>query len=58
MSEENKKLVRRWFKEVWDEGRLSAIPEMFHQSGLAWVSGSGFCSQQPRRVRKALQKLS
>ena len=35
MSEENKKLVRRWFKEVWDEGRLSAIPEMFHQSGLA-----------------------
>ena len=35
MSEENKKLVRRWFKEVWDEGRLSAIPEMFHQTGIA-----------------------
>jgi steroid delta-isomerase-like uncharacterized protein len=33
MSEENKQLVRRWFEEVWNQGRLSAIPEMFNQSG-------------------------
>jgi steroid delta-isomerase-like uncharacterized protein len=36
MSEENKKLVLRWFEEVWNKGRLSAIPEMFHPSGLAY----------------------
>jgi steroid delta-isomerase-like uncharacterized protein len=35
MSEENKNLVRRWFEEVWNQGRLSAIPEMFHESGRA-----------------------
>ena len=35
MSEKNKNLVRRWFEEVWDKGRLSAIPEMFAQSGRA-----------------------
>ncbi len=35
MSEQNKKLVKRWFKEVWNQGRLSAIPEMYIQSGRA-----------------------
>jgi steroid delta-isomerase-like uncharacterized protein len=35
MSEKNKNLVRRWFEEVWDKGRLSAIPEMFAQPGRA-----------------------
>ena len=35
MSEQNKKLVRRWFEEVWNQGRLSAIPEMYIQSGRA-----------------------
>jgi len=35
MSEKNKNLVRRWFEEVWDKGRLSAIPEMFAPSGRA-----------------------
>jgi steroid delta-isomerase-like uncharacterized protein len=35
MSEENKNLVRRWFEEVWNKGRLSAIPEMYHESARA-----------------------
>jgi predicted ester cyclase len=36
MSEENKALVRRWFREVWgDNGSESAIPEMFHENGRA-----------------------
>lgn len=33
--EENKALVRRWFKEVWNEGRSDAIPEMFAADGIA-----------------------
>jgi steroid delta-isomerase-like uncharacterized protein len=36
MSEENKNLVRRWFEEVWNQGRLSAIDELFDRSGKAY----------------------
>lgn len=35
MPEENKNLVRRWFEEVWNKRRISAIPEMYHPSGRA-----------------------
>lgn len=35
MSEENKALVRRWFDEVWNNGRAEAIEEMFDEYGIA-----------------------
>jgi len=35
MSEENKQLVRRWFAEVWNNGRADAIEEMFDENGIA-----------------------
>lgn len=35
MSEENKKLLRRWFDEVWNKGRADAIDEMFDENGIA-----------------------
>ena len=35
MSEENKELVRRWFEEVWNQGRADAIDEMFDANGIA-----------------------
>lgn len=35
MSEENKKLMRRWFEEVWNKGRADAIEEMFDENGIA-----------------------
>ena len=35
MSEENKALVRRWFEEVWNQGRSDAIDEMFAADGIA-----------------------
>ena len=35
MSEENKALVRRWFAEVWNQGRADAIAEMFADDGIA-----------------------
>jgi steroid delta-isomerase-like uncharacterized protein len=39
MSNDNKALVRRWFKEVWNEGRVAAIDEMFASHGV--VHGLG-----------------
>ena len=33
MSEANEQLVRRWFQQVWNEKRPSAIDEMFHAEG-------------------------
>jgi len=35
MSEENKQLVRRWFEEVWNNGRGELIEEMFDENGIA-----------------------
>ncbi len=35
MSEENKQLIRRWFEEVWNNGRVDAIDEMFAENGIA-----------------------
>lgn len=33
MSEANKQLMRRWFEEVWNDQRESAIDEMLHEDG-------------------------
>lgn len=35
MSEENKAVVRRWFEEVWNQGRDSSIDELFPADGVA-----------------------
>ncbi len=35
MSEENKKLIRRWFDEVWNNGRADVIEELFDENGIA-----------------------
>ena len=39
MSAENKALVRRWFDEVWNKGRVSAIDEMIAEHSM--VHGLG-----------------
>jgi len=35
VSEENKAVVRRWFEEVWNQGREGSIDEMFPAQGVA-----------------------
>lgn len=47
MSEENKALVRRWFEEVWNQGRADAIEEMFAAEGIA----HGLADEQGGSVR-------
>jgi steroid delta-isomerase-like uncharacterized protein len=41
MTESNKALVRRWFREVWNEGREATIDELFAESGVAYGLGDG-----------------
>ena len=41
MTETNKALVRRWFKEVWNEGREATIDELFAEGGVAYGLGDG-----------------
>jgi hypothetical protein len=41
MTETNKALVRRWFKEVWNEGREATIDELFAETGVAYGLGDG-----------------
>ena len=35
MSEENKAVLRRWFDEVWNNGRSEVIDELFDEYGIA-----------------------
>jgi len=35
MSAENKKLIQRWFEDVWNRGRSEAIDELFAADGIA-----------------------
>ena len=39
--EGNKALVRRWFREVWNEGREATIDELFAKDGVAYGLGEG-----------------
>jgi steroid delta-isomerase-like uncharacterized protein len=35
MSEQNRAIVRRWFEEVWNQGREATIDELFPGNGVA-----------------------
>ena len=52
-------LMRRWFQEVWNEGKESTIDEMFPQSSVMWgVSRPDVSSRGPEEFRafhKAMQ---
>lgn len=39
MTETHKALVRRWFKEVWNEGREATIDDLFADGGVAYGLG-------------------
>src|SRR5689334_956233 len=36
MSEANKKLMARWFEEVWNQGKLGIIDELLAPDAVAW----------------------
>jgi steroid delta-isomerase-like uncharacterized protein len=34
-ADQNIQLMRRWFQEVWNEGRIETVHELFHTDGVA-----------------------
>ena len=58
MTETNKGLVRRWFKEVWNEGRETTIDELFAESGVAYGLGAGEAEVHgPGRLKPFVRNL-
>jgi steroid delta-isomerase-like uncharacterized protein len=41
MSAENKPVIRRWFDEVWNQGRVEAIDELLAADGVVHGLGDG-----------------
>jgi steroid delta-isomerase-like uncharacterized protein len=41
MSQPNKDLVRRWFEEVWNQGREDTIDELFWANAIGYGLGEG-----------------
>jgi steroid delta-isomerase-like uncharacterized protein len=48
MAAENEQLVRRWFEEVWNKGRLEAIDELLAKDVIAHGLGPGGSDLQGR----------
>ena len=46
-------LMRRWFEEVWNEGRAESIDELFPEHAVLWgVSRMGVASQGPAEFKE------
>src|SRR5688572_9778699 len=41
MSAENKTVIRRWFDEVWNQGRVESIDELLAADGVVHGLGDG-----------------
>ena len=50
MSLENKTLVRRWFEEVWNQGRVAGIDEMLADDAV--IHGLGANLQGPAEFKR------
>ena len=51
MSEENKQLIRRWFDEVWNNGRADVIDELFDENGIAHGLSDDHAQPIPQSLR-------
>ncbi len=58
MSEQNVALLRRWFDEVWNQGRLETIHELFAADGVGiGQSGSDVVIRGPQEFETFVQGL-
>lgn len=58
MSQENVAIVRRWFDEVWNQGKLETIPELMAADAVGiGQAGPGVKIEGPHEFRKFVEKL-
>ena len=58
MSEANKAIVRRWFEEVWNQGREESIDELFAAHGIGHGLGDTEASVQgPAGIKPFVRNL-
>ena len=51
-------LMRRWFDEVWNQGRAESIDELFPADAVLWgVSSMGVASQGPAEFKEFYKAL-
>jgi steroid delta-isomerase-like uncharacterized protein len=56
--EENVVLMRRWFKEVWNEGRLQTIYDLMDENGIAVGQDQpGIEIRGPREFEKFVNRI-
>jgi steroid delta-isomerase-like uncharacterized protein len=55
MSEQNKALVKRWFEEVWNQGRADVIDELLVEDGI--IHGLADQGGAPVHNRRAFQQF-
>lgn len=58
MSTANVQVMQRWFEEVWNQGHLSAIDELFAADGIAYGLGeAGRDVRGPAAFKPFVQRL-
>jgi steroid delta-isomerase-like uncharacterized protein len=57
MSTENEALVRRWFEEVWNQGKQEAIDTLLSEDAIAHSMGEGGADLTGREGFKAIQSV-
>ena len=59
MPNESETVLRRWFSEVWNEGRLDSIDELFAADGVAYGLAEGGADDVhgPAQFRRFVQAM-
>lgn len=57
MTADNKALMRRWFNEVWNNGRAETIDELFAPDGIAYGLAGGATLCGPENFKPFFQQF-
>ena len=57
-ADENIQLMRRWFQEVWNEGRIQTVHDLLHPDGIARVQrGAEAEIRGPKEFEKFVREI-
>jgi|SRR5579862_7934359 len=55
ISEQNKKLIERWFEQIWNQGRREVIEELFAEDGVFYDGPTTF--RGPREFEQFYDRM-